>query len=75
LHADGASRKRSFVAARRLVFALALASFVLSFVHRTAPAAIAGALTGRVLIRHINQQAFELMALALTLIAGARLLM
>ncbi|MCS6825877.1 MAG: sulfite exporter TauE/SafE family protein [Caldilinea sp.] len=40
-----------------------------------APAAIAGALTGRVLIRHINQQAFELMALVLTLIAGARLLM
>ena len=30
---------------RRLVFALALASFVLSFFHRTAPAAIAGELT------------------------------
>lgn len=40
-----------------------------------APVAIAGALTGRVLIRHINQQAFELLALVLTLIAGARLLM
>jgi predicted MFS family arabinose efflux permease len=36
---------RSFVAARRIVFVLALASFVLSFVHRTAPAAIAGELT------------------------------
>jgi MFS family permease len=34
-----------FVRAARLVFALALASFVLSFVHRTAPAAIAGELT------------------------------
>ena len=31
--------------ARRLVFGLALASFVLSFFHRTAPAAIAGELT------------------------------
>jgi predicted MFS family arabinose efflux permease len=31
--------------ARRVVFGLALASFVLSFVHRTAPAAIAGELT------------------------------
>jgi uncharacterized membrane protein YfcA len=40
-----------------------------------APAAIAGALTGRMLIRHINQQAFEFLALVLTLIAGARLLM
>jgi len=35
----------SFAAARRLVFGLALASFVLSFFHRTAPAAIAGELT------------------------------
>ena len=36
----------SFVAARRrVVFGLALASFVLSFFHRTAPAAIAGELT------------------------------
>lgn len=32
-------------AARRVVFGLALASFVLSFFHRTAPAAIAGELT------------------------------
>jgi len=34
----------AFRQTRRLVFALALASFVLSFVHRTAPAAIAGEL-------------------------------
>ncbi len=34
-----------FVNARRLVFGIALASFVLSFFHRTAPAAIAGELT------------------------------
>lgn len=33
------------IAARRVVFGLALASFVLSFFHRTAPAAIAGELT------------------------------
>ena len=39
-----------------------------------APVAIAGALTGRVLIRHINQQVFELLALVLTLVAGLRLL-
>jgi uncharacterized membrane protein YfcA len=39
-----------------------------------APVAVAGALTGRVLIRHINQQVFELLALVLTLIAGLRLL-
>lgn len=35
----------SFATARRVVFGLALASFVLSFFHRTAPAAIAGELT------------------------------
>lgn len=35
----------SHVGARRVVFGLALASFVLSFFHRTAPAAIAGELT------------------------------
>jgi len=35
----------SLVAARRVIFGLALASFVLSFFHRTAPAAIAGELT------------------------------
>lgn len=40
--AGGVSRLQS---TRWLVFALALASFVLSFVHRTAPAAIAGELT------------------------------
>jgi predicted MFS family arabinose efflux permease len=34
-----------FAPARRIVFGLALASFALSFVHRTAPAAIAGELT------------------------------
>jgi predicted MFS family arabinose efflux permease len=34
-----------FAGARRIVFGLALASFVLSFFHRTAPAAIAGELT------------------------------
>jgi sugar phosphate permease len=38
-------RKRGFVATRRVVFAIVLASFVLSFFHRTAPAAIAGELT------------------------------
>jgi len=35
----------SFVRARRVVFGVVLASFVLSFFHRTAPAAIAGELT------------------------------
>jgi len=35
----------ALVATRRVVFALALASFVLSFFHRTAPAGIAGELT------------------------------
>jgi len=34
-----------FTRVARVIFALALASFVLSFVHRTAPAAIAGELT------------------------------
>src|SRR5664279_6190448 len=34
-----------FVRARRVVFGIVLASFVLSFFHRTAPAAIAGELT------------------------------
>jgi predicted MFS family arabinose efflux permease len=36
---------RRFTRVARAIFALALASFVLSFVHRTAPAAIAGELT------------------------------
>ena len=35
----------AFPQARRIVFGIALASFVLSFVHRTAPAALAGELT------------------------------
>ena len=35
----------TLIQTRRMVFGLALASFVLSFVHRTAPAAIAGELT------------------------------
>jgi sugar phosphate permease len=39
------ARPSSPAATRRIVFALALASFVLSFFHRTAPAAIAGELT------------------------------
>ena len=38
-------RGPALAATRRIVFALALASFVLSFFHRTAPAAIAGELT------------------------------
>ena len=38
-------RSSALATARRIVFALALASFVLSFFHRTAPAAIAGELT------------------------------
>ncbi len=38
-------RPAALASARRIVFALALASFVLSFFHRTAPAAIAGELT------------------------------
>lgn len=38
-------RAAALASARRIVFALALASFVLSFFHRTAPAAIAGELT------------------------------
>lgn len=39
------NRPVSFTSARRVVFAIVLASFVLSFFHRTAPAAIAGELT------------------------------
>ena len=38
------NRPVSFTSARRVVFAIVLASFVLSFFHRTAPAAIAGEL-------------------------------
>jgi sugar phosphate permease len=36
---------RRFVATRRVIFGIVLAGFVLSFFHRTAPAAIAGELT------------------------------
>jgi sugar phosphate permease len=39
------STPSALAGARRIVFGLALASFVLSFFHRTAPAAIAGELT------------------------------
>jgi predicted MFS family arabinose efflux permease len=42
--ADQGPGDTRLVRARRVVFTLALASFVLSFVHRTAPAAIAGEL-------------------------------
>ena len=40
-----AAADERFVRARRIVFGIALASFVLSFFHRTAPAAIAAELT------------------------------
>ena len=46
--ADGVNLRdhgAAFVATRRVVFGIVLASFVLSFFHRTAPAAIAGELT------------------------------
>jgi uncharacterized membrane protein YfcA len=39
------------------------------------PFAIAGALTGRVLIKYIDQRLFELLAMAFTLLAGLRLLL
>jgi len=38
------------------------------------PAVIAGALLGRLVVKHINQMWFETLALALTLVASARLL-
>ena len=38
-----------------------------------APFAIIGAITGRILIPHINQKLFENLAMVLTLIAGIRL--
>ena len=41
----GSVSAHRFARVARLIFAIALASFVLSFVHRTAPAAIAGELT------------------------------
>jgi sugar phosphate permease len=43
--ARSASELGRFLRTRRVVFGIVLASFVLSFVHRTAPAAIAGELT------------------------------
>lgn len=44
---DARSAERArFVRARRVVFGVALAGYVLSFFHRTAPAAIAGELAG-----------------------------
>ena len=43
--ANAATADARFVAARRVVFGIALASYLLSFFHRTAPAAIAGELT------------------------------
>jgi sugar phosphate permease len=42
---DPRVRSAAFAASRRVVFGIVLASFVLSFFHRTAPAAIAGELT------------------------------
>jgi uncharacterized membrane protein YfcA len=41
---------------------------------RLAPVAIAGALSGRAIIPHINQSLFELLALVFTLLAALRLL-
>ena len=41
---DLAARRRAFLRTRRVVFGIVLASFVLSFFHRTAPAAISGEL-------------------------------
>ena len=57
-----AVRRRTYasVRARNAVFAIALASYVLSFVHRTAPAAIAGELT----------QAFDISSAALGALAA-----
>ena len=53
-------RTPALATTRRIVFALALASFVLSFFHRTAPAAIAGELT----------QAFEISGAVLGTLAA-----
>jgi uncharacterized membrane protein YfcA len=38
------------------------------------PFAMAGAVTGRILIKYIDQRLFELLAMVLTLAAGLRLL-
>ena len=53
-------RPAAFVAARRAIFAIALASYVLSFFHRTAPGAIAGEL----------ERAFDISAAALGALAA-----
>jgi len=55
-----ADASKRFTRARNAVFAIALASYVLSFVHRTAPAAIAGELT----------QAFDISSAALGALAA-----
>jgi len=39
------------------------------------PFAVAGAITGRILIKYIDQRLFELLAMVLTLLAGLRLLL
>ncbi len=45
MHTASAPHDLRFIRARRVIFGIALASFLLSFFHRTAPAAIAGELT------------------------------
>ena len=57
---DAAGRTPSFLRARRTVFSIVLAGYVLSFFHRTAPAAIAGEL----------QQAFDIPAAVLGTLAA-----
>ena len=49
------------------------ASLLLSL--RLVPVTVLGALGGRWLIRHINQQVFETLALVMTLVAAIRLLL
>jgi len=41
---------------------------------RLAPLVVVGAVIGRLLIGHINQRLFETLALALTVLAAARML-
>jgi len=57
---DAAGRTASFLRARRMVFAILLAGYVLSFFHRTAPAAIAAEL----------QRAFDIPAAVLGTLAA-----
>jgi sugar phosphate permease len=57
---DAAGRTPSFLRARRTVFSIVLAGYVLSFFHRTAPAAIAGEL----------QRAFDIPAAVLGTLAA-----